>query len=144
MFCVQFPMINDFGEDRNSYCSFEPKDTALLQSENGNLQQRINILTHEVRRDARDATQHSFVCLFIRLLSETWIHRAFKQTEVSSSRNHIKRWSLSSCNSTSPVVTCQLLKAFGISLAYMIVWLHLSCLSTCLLMHQLTWSFISP
>lgn len=49
VFCVQFPMINDFGEDRNSYCSFEPKDTALLQSENGNLQQRINILTHEVR-----------------------------------------------------------------------------------------------
>lgn len=70
VFCVQFPMINDFGEDRNSYCSFEPKDTALLQSENGNLQQRINILTHEVRRDVHDAAQHSFVCLFIRLLLE--------------------------------------------------------------------------
>lgn len=56
VFCVQFPMINDFGEDRNSYCSFEPKDTALLQSENGNLQQRINILTHEVRGEVYDAT----------------------------------------------------------------------------------------
>ncbi|KAL7869216.1 hypothetical protein AOLI_G00132040 [Acnodon oligacanthus] len=47
---IKFPMISDFGEDRNSYCSFEPKDTALLQSENGNLQQRINILTHELQK----------------------------------------------------------------------------------------------
>lgn len=47
--CVQFPMISEFGDDRNSYCSFEPKDTALLQSENGSLQQRLNILTLEVR-----------------------------------------------------------------------------------------------
>ncbi|KAG9346241.1 hypothetical protein JZ751_008066 [Albula glossodonta] len=42
-----FPMISEFGEDRNSYCSFEPKETALLQSENGSLQQRVNTLTHE-------------------------------------------------------------------------------------------------
>ncbi|KAG7325106.1 hypothetical protein KOW79_011422 [Hemibagrus wyckioides] len=47
---IKFPTINDFGEDRNSYCSFEPKDTALLQSENDNLQQRINILTHELQK----------------------------------------------------------------------------------------------
>ncbi|XP_076855319.1 TANK-binding kinase 1-binding protein 1 [Brachyhypopomus gauderio] len=47
---IKFPMIGDFGDDRNSYCSFEPKDTALLQSENGNLQQRINILTHELQK----------------------------------------------------------------------------------------------
>lgn len=42
-------MINEFGEDTNSYCSFESKETALLHSENGNLQQRVNVLTHEVR-----------------------------------------------------------------------------------------------
>uniref|UniRef100_A0A4W4EKK0 UBZ1-type domain-containing protein n=1 Tax=Electrophorus electricus TaxID=8005 RepID=A0A4W4EKK0_ELEEL len=47
---IKFPMIGDFGDDRNSYCSFESKDTALLQSENGNLQQRINILTHELQK----------------------------------------------------------------------------------------------
>ncbi|XP_030631746.1 TANK-binding kinase 1-binding protein 1 [Chanos chanos] len=47
---IKFPMISEFGEDRNSYCSFEPKDTALLQSENGNLQQRVNILTHELQK----------------------------------------------------------------------------------------------
>lgn len=41
-------MISEFGEDTNSYCSFESKDTALLQSENGNLHQRVNVLTHEV------------------------------------------------------------------------------------------------
>lgn len=70
VFCVQFPTINDFGEDRNSYCSFEPKDTALLQSENDNLQQRINILTHEVRGDVYDAAQHFLVCLFIHFLAE--------------------------------------------------------------------------
>ena len=46
---LQFPMISEFGEDRNSYCSFESKENALLQSENGNLQQRVNALTHEVR-----------------------------------------------------------------------------------------------
>ncbi|KAG7492400.1 hypothetical protein MATL_G00013950 [Megalops atlanticus] len=47
---IKFPMISEFGEDRNSYCSFEPKETALLQSENGNLQQRINTLTHELQK----------------------------------------------------------------------------------------------
>ena len=46
-------MINEFGEDTNSYCSFESKETALLHSENGNLQQRVNILTHEVRGEMR-------------------------------------------------------------------------------------------
>lgn len=50
---MQFPMISEFGEDTNSYCSFESKETALLHSENGNLQQRVNILTHEVRREMR-------------------------------------------------------------------------------------------
>lgn len=43
-------MISEFGENTNSYCSFESKETALLHSENGNLQQRVNVLTHEVRR----------------------------------------------------------------------------------------------
>ncbi|KAG5262558.1 hypothetical protein AALO_G00276390 [Alosa alosa] len=47
---IKFPMISEFGEDRNSYCSFEPKETALLQSENGNLQQRVNMLTHELQK----------------------------------------------------------------------------------------------
>lgn len=42
-------MISEFGENTNSYCSFESKETALLHSENGNLQQRVNVLTHEVR-----------------------------------------------------------------------------------------------
>lgn len=51
-FFFQFPMINGFGEDTNSYCSFESKETALLQSENGNLQQRVSVLTHEVRGGA--------------------------------------------------------------------------------------------
>uniref|UniRef100_A0A3B4Z2J2 TBK1 binding protein 1 n=1 Tax=Stegastes partitus TaxID=144197 RepID=A0A3B4Z2J2_9TELE len=45
---LQFPMISEFGEDTNSYCSFESKETALLHSENGNLQQRVNVLTHEL------------------------------------------------------------------------------------------------
>lgn len=44
----QFPVISEFGENTNSYCSFETKETALLHSENGNLQQRVNALTHEV------------------------------------------------------------------------------------------------
>lgn len=42
-------MISEFGENANSYCSFESKETALLHSENDNLQQRVNALTHEVR-----------------------------------------------------------------------------------------------
>lgn len=41
-------MIGEFGENANSYCSFERKETALLHSENDNLQQRVNALTHEV------------------------------------------------------------------------------------------------
>nr|XP_061808017.1 TANK-binding kinase 1-binding protein 1-like [Nerophis lumbriciformis] len=45
-----FPMIGEFGEDANSYCSFESKETALLHSENDNLQQRVNILTHELQK----------------------------------------------------------------------------------------------
>ncbi|CAB1337968.1 unnamed protein product, partial [Coregonus sp. 'balchen'] len=44
---IKFPMISEFGEDRNSYCSFESKETALLKSEKSNLQQRVNALTHE-------------------------------------------------------------------------------------------------
>ncbi|XP_051959083.1 TANK-binding kinase 1-binding protein 1-like [Xyrauchen texanus] len=47
---IKFPMISEFGEDRNSYCSFEPKDTALLQSENGSLQQRVNMLNLELQK----------------------------------------------------------------------------------------------
>uniref|UniRef100_A0A3B3HII1 TBK1 binding protein 1 n=1 Tax=Oryzias latipes TaxID=8090 RepID=A0A3B3HII1_ORYLA len=47
---IKFPMINEFGEDTNSYCSFESKETVLLQSENGNLQQRVNVLTHELQK----------------------------------------------------------------------------------------------
>ncbi|CAG5903604.1 unnamed protein product [Menidia menidia] len=47
---IKFPMISEFGEDTNSYCSFESKETALLQSENGNLQQRVNCLTHELQK----------------------------------------------------------------------------------------------
>lgn len=46
-------MISEFGENTNSYCSFESKETALLHSENGNLQQRVNVLTHEVRGEMR-------------------------------------------------------------------------------------------
>ena len=42
-------MISEFGENANSYCSFESKETALLHSENDSLQQRVNALTHEVR-----------------------------------------------------------------------------------------------
>lgn len=53
-------MISEFGENTNSYCSFESKETALLHSENGNLQQRVNVLTHEVRRgdDKREGVQN--------------------------------------------------------------------------------------
>ncbi|TNN65338.1 TANK-binding kinase 1-binding protein 1 [Liparis tanakae] len=47
---IKFPMINEFGEDTNSYCSFESKETALLHSENGGLQQRVNVLTHELQK----------------------------------------------------------------------------------------------
>uniref|UniRef100_A0A4W6E0H7 TBK1 binding protein 1 n=1 Tax=Lates calcarifer TaxID=8187 RepID=A0A4W6E0H7_LATCA len=47
---IKFPMISEFGEDTNSYCSFESKETALLHSENGNLQQRVNVLTHELQK----------------------------------------------------------------------------------------------
>ncbi|XP_068439113.1 TANK-binding kinase 1-binding protein 1 isoform X2 [Clinocottus analis] len=47
---IKFPMINEFGEDTNSYCSFESKETALLHSENGSLQQRVNVLTHELQK----------------------------------------------------------------------------------------------
>ncbi|KAM4624256.1 TANK-binding kinase 1-binding protein 1 [Polymixia lowei] len=46
---IKFPMISEFGEDSN-YCSFETQETALLQSENGNLQQRVNALTHELQK----------------------------------------------------------------------------------------------
>jgi len=49
-------MISEFGEDTNSYCSFESKETVLLQSENGNLQQRVNVLTHEVRAEMKTKT----------------------------------------------------------------------------------------
>ncbi|MBN3312911.1 TBKB1 protein, partial [Atractosteus spatula] len=45
---IKFPTISDFGEERNSYCSFESKETALLQSENGSLQRQVNQLTHEI------------------------------------------------------------------------------------------------
>ncbi|XP_054616885.1 TANK-binding kinase 1-binding protein 1 [Dunckerocampus dactyliophorus] len=47
---IKFPMISEFGEDTNSYCSFESKETALLHSENDNLQQRVNMLTHELQK----------------------------------------------------------------------------------------------
>ncbi|XP_051928122.1 TANK-binding kinase 1-binding protein 1 [Hippocampus zosterae] len=47
---IKFPMISEFGEDANSYCSFESKETALLHSENDNLQQRVTILTHELQK----------------------------------------------------------------------------------------------
>lgn len=47
-------MISEFGDNTNSYCSFESKETALLHSENGNLQQRVNVLTHEVRRGGEE------------------------------------------------------------------------------------------
>ncbi|XP_067101536.1 LOW QUALITY PROTEIN: TANK-binding kinase 1-binding protein 1 [Osmerus mordax] len=47
---IKFPMISEFVEDRNSYCSFESKETALLQSENGNLQQRVGALAHELQK----------------------------------------------------------------------------------------------
>uniref|UniRef100_A0A3B4EVV7 TBK1 binding protein 1 n=1 Tax=Pundamilia nyererei TaxID=303518 RepID=A0A3B4EVV7_9CICH len=47
---IKFPMINEFGEDTNSYCSFESKETAMLHSENGSLQQRVNALTHELQK----------------------------------------------------------------------------------------------
>uniref|UniRef100_A0A673BHN9 TBK1 binding protein 1 n=1 Tax=Sphaeramia orbicularis TaxID=375764 RepID=A0A673BHN9_9TELE len=47
---IKFPMISEFGDDSNSYCSFESKETALLHSENGNLQQRVNVLTHELQK----------------------------------------------------------------------------------------------
>ncbi|XP_051522759.1 TANK-binding kinase 1-binding protein 1-like isoform X2 [Myxocyprinus asiaticus] len=51
---IKFPMISEFGEDRNSYCSFEPKDTALLQSENGSLQQRVSMLTLEQSKEREE------------------------------------------------------------------------------------------
>ncbi|XP_028989334.1 TANK-binding kinase 1-binding protein 1 [Betta splendens] len=47
---IKFPMISEFGEDSNSYCSFESKETVLLQTENGNLQQRVTVLTHELQK----------------------------------------------------------------------------------------------
>ncbi|KAA0725109.1 TANK-binding kinase 1-binding protein 1 [Triplophysa tibetana] len=47
---IKFPMISEFGDDRNSYCSFETKDTALLHSENGSLQQRVNMLSLELQK----------------------------------------------------------------------------------------------
>ncbi|XP_052467545.1 TANK-binding kinase 1-binding protein 1-like isoform X1 [Carassius gibelio] len=47
---IKFPMISEFGDEINSYCSFEPKDTVLLQSENGSLQQRVNMLTLELQK----------------------------------------------------------------------------------------------
>nr|XP_015217757.1 PREDICTED: TANK-binding kinase 1-binding protein 1 [Lepisosteus oculatus] len=47
---IKFPTISDFGEERNSYCSFESKETALLQSENGSLQRQVNQLTHELQK----------------------------------------------------------------------------------------------
>uniref|UniRef100_A0A8C9QRC0 TBK1 binding protein 1 n=1 Tax=Scleropages formosus TaxID=113540 RepID=A0A8C9QRC0_SCLFO len=50
MYEIKFPMIGEFGEDRNSYCSFEPKETVLLQSENENLQQKVNTLTQELQK----------------------------------------------------------------------------------------------
>lgn len=46
-------MISEFGDDTNSYCSFESKETVLLHSENDNLQQRVNVLTHEVKAEMR-------------------------------------------------------------------------------------------
>ncbi|RXM32144.1 Importin subunit beta-1 [Acipenser ruthenus] len=39
-----FPMISDFSDDRNSYCSFETMETSLL---NNSLQQQLNRLRHE-------------------------------------------------------------------------------------------------
>ncbi|MFT7796352.1 TANK-binding kinase 1-binding protein 1 [Arapaima gigas] len=50
MYEIKFPMIGEFGEDRNSYCSFEPKEAVLLQSENENLQQKVNTLTQELQK----------------------------------------------------------------------------------------------
>lgn len=60
----QFPMISEFGENTNSYCSFESKETALLHSENDGLQQRVNVLTHEVR-GSQEETGHKTVSQFI-------------------------------------------------------------------------------
>ncbi|KAG7227743.1 hypothetical protein INR49_029508 [Caranx melampygus] len=56
---IKFPMISEFGEDTNSYCSFESKETALLHSENGNLQQRVNVLTHERLMQKQPENRHS-------------------------------------------------------------------------------------
>lgn len=64
----QFPVIGEFGENTNSYCSFETKETALLHSENGNLQQRVNVLTHEVTHT------HTF---WIRVPSSPWVSFGF-------------------------------------------------------------------
>lgn len=64
-------MISEFGEDTNSYCSFESKETALLQSENGNLQQRVNVLTHEVRAKMSEG-------------EELYIHYDFQTPEKKS------------------------------------------------------------
>nr|CBN81699.1 TANK-binding kinase 1-binding protein [Dicentrarchus labrax] len=50
--CLKYTFLafSEFGENTNSYCSFESKETALLHSENGNLQQRVNVLTHELQK----------------------------------------------------------------------------------------------
>ncbi|XP_033911313.3 TANK-binding kinase 1-binding protein 1 [Acipenser ruthenus] len=44
---IKFPMISDFSDDRNSYCSFETMETSLL---NNSLQQQLNRLRHELQK----------------------------------------------------------------------------------------------
>ncbi|MGH0168186.1 UNVERIFIED_CONTAM: hypothetical protein FKN15_006286 [Acipenser sinensis] len=51
---IKFPMISDFSDDRNSYCSFETKDTSLL---NNSLQQQLNQLQHELQ-NGKEREEH--------------------------------------------------------------------------------------
>ncbi|XP_041122899.1 LOW QUALITY PROTEIN: TANK-binding kinase 1-binding protein 1-like [Polyodon spathula] len=51
---IKFPMISDFSDDRNSYCSFETKETSLL---NNSLQQQLNQLQHELQ-NSKEREEH--------------------------------------------------------------------------------------
>ncbi|XP_033913232.3 TANK-binding kinase 1-binding protein 1-like [Acipenser ruthenus] len=51
---IKFPMISDFSNDRNSYCSFETKETSML---NNSLQQQLNQLQHELQ-NGKEREEH--------------------------------------------------------------------------------------
>uniref|UniRef100_A0A3Q0S1F6 TBK1 binding protein 1 n=1 Tax=Amphilophus citrinellus TaxID=61819 RepID=A0A3Q0S1F6_AMPCI len=90
---IKFPMINEFGEDTNSYCSFESKETALLHSENGSLQQRVNALTHELqKRKEREEQLEDVIKAYEKIhMEKNNLQRDLDKMQTSLVEKHVER-----------------------------------------------------